>query len=270
MNYIVSLSGGVASAVAADRAIQRYGRENVVLWFADTSWEDEGLYQFLDDCMARWGGDLIRYCDGRTPLQVAEDAQLIPNQRRAPCSFKLKVEPFANWLWRLPKPLTVLLGLDWKEQHRITQRNVWHRQAGKPRRPTGYHHTIHGVYEDYPLMWKPYEFQPYQDIVRSWGIEPPRLYALGAPHNNCGLRCVKQGVSEWNRLRVHFPERFAEVRDWEQAQRAKGGARANYAICRDSTGGDVKPLTLLEIEQRAEPADDEPSMDDMFGCMCSY
>ncbi|HEU5013923.1 MAG TPA: hypothetical protein VFT66_15490 [Roseiflexaceae bacterium] len=257
MNYIVSLSGGVASAVAADRAIQRYGREAVTLWFADTSWEDEDLYRFLDDCMQRWGGDLIRYCDGRTPLEVAEDVKLIPNQRRAPCTLKLKIEPFVKYIKAQPKPLTVLLGLDWKEQHRMV-------------RPKANYEAIDGVTVDYPLMWKPLIYEPYQEIVTRWGIAPPRMYAAGFPHSNCGGRCVKQGVGEWNRLRLWEPARFAEVRDWEQAQRAKGGARANYAICRDSTGGDVKPLTLLEIEQRAQPADDEPSMDDMFGCMCSY
>lgn len=257
MNYIVSLSGGVASAVATDRAIQRYGRENVTLWIADTSWEDEDLWRFVGDCMQRWGGELVRYCDGRTPLQVAEDRQIIPNNRIAPCTLELKIKPFVRYLKAQPKPLTVLLGLDWKEQHRMVA-------------PKRNYEALDGVTVDYPLMWKPLIYEPYQEVVRGWGIAPPRLYQLGAPHNNCGLRCVKQGVREWLRLKRHFPERFAEVRDWEQAQRAKGGARANYAICRDSTGGTVKPLTLLEIEQREMPDDDEPSMDDMFACFCSY
>ena len=41
-SHIVSLSGGIASAVAADRVIGRYG-DDVELWFADTSWEDDDL-----------------------------------------------------------------------------------------------------------------------------------------------------------------------------------------------------------------------------------
>jgi len=28
--------------------------------------------------------------------------------------------------------------------------------------------------------------------------------------------------------------------------------------------------TLVALEQRETPADDQPSQDDMFGCMCSY
>jgi hypothetical protein len=48
---------------------------------------------------------------------------------------------------------------------------------------------------------------------------------------NCGGRCIKQGVREWLRLRYHFPERFEQIKQWELAQRAKGGARATHAIC---------------------------------------
>jgi hypothetical protein len=257
MHYIVSLSGGVASAVAADRAIARYGRDAVTLWMADTNFEDEDLWRFVYDCMERWGGALLMGRDGRTPLEVAEDRQIIPNSHIAPCSAELKIKPFLAFLSDQPKPLTVLLGLDWKEQHRMAA-------------PRKNYEALAGVTVDYPLMWHPLEFRPYQDVVKDWCIAPPRLYALGFSHNNCGGRCVKQGMREWQRLKVHFPERFAEMRDWEQAQRAKGGPRAGFSMLKDRTGGVSVPLTLAELEQREVPADDEPSTDDMFACMCSY
>jgi hypothetical protein len=259
MHHIVSLSGGTASAVAADRAIARYGRDAVTLWFADTSWEDEDLYRFVADCMGRWGGELITHRDGRTPLQVAEDEKMIPNQHIAICSRVLKQEPFRAFLKTVPKPVTVLLGLDWREQHRHEA----------PRRN---YEQIEGVTVDYPLMWKPYGYD-YSAVVRSWGIEPPRLYDYGFPHNNCGGRCVRQGMAEWRRLRVAFPERFAEVRDWEAAQRAEGGPRADRTILRDRSGGTVTPLTLAELEARGEP--DRTGQlalfdvgDDRYGCFC--
>lgn len=259
MQYVVSLSGGIASAVAADRAITRYGRDAVTLWFADTRWEDEDLYRFMADCMARWGGDLITYRDGRTPLDVAEQRSVIPDSRIAPCTFVLKVQPFTTFLAGLPKPVTALLGLDWREQHRM---------AG-PRRNYG---AIDGVTVDYPLMWKPLEYRPYTEVVREWGIAIPRLYALGFPHNNCGGRCVKQGVGEWQRLRLVFPERFAEVRDWEQAQQAIYAARGRkyHTINRQEVDGVRMPLSLVEIEQREMPDEVAETQDDMFGCFCSY
>src|SRR5438105_4476659 len=92
--HSVSLSGGLASAVSAERVISRYGRENTLLWFADTLSEDEDLYRFLQDCMQRWGGVLYWYTDGRTPLEVAAARRLIPCNLAAPCSYELKVKPF--------------------------------------------------------------------------------------------------------------------------------------------------------------------------------
>lgn len=67
---IVSLSGGLGSAIAAERAIQKHGRENVLLWFADVKDENEDLYRFLHDLMKRWGGRLFWYTDGRRPADV--------------------------------------------------------------------------------------------------------------------------------------------------------------------------------------------------------
>lgn len=258
MRHIVSLSGGVSSALAADRAINRYGRENVTLWFADTSWEDDDLHRFLGDCMARWGGELVTYRDGRTPLEVAEGQRIIPNQRVAPCTSILKIEPFARHLKTVAKPVTVYLGLDWTEMHRMDA-------------PKRNYEAIEGVTVDYPLLWKPYEMRNYFDVIRlEWGIETPQLYRLGFPHNNCGGRCVKQGMREWKRLQLTMPERFAAVRDWEQAQRAIGDARADYAILRDRAGGESSPLTLAELETRWQPDEGAPVQVDMFSCFCSY
>lgn len=256
MHYVMSLSGGVASAVAADRAIQRYGRDAVNLRFADTSWEDEDLYRFLDDLMMRWGGTLLRVKDGRTPLEVAEDRQIIPNSQIAPCSSVLKSLPFMDLDRASPKPLTILLGLDWREMHRVERMQAKYASL-----------ATEGMVVDFPLLWKPIEFRPYVEVVTSWGIEIPRLYRYGFKHNNCAGRCVKQGIREWLRLRDVFPERFAEVRDWEQAQRAKGGPRATFAISRERIGGVSTRLTLADLEARATP-DDEMQQDDMFSCMC--
>lgn len=256
--HIVSLSGGTASAVAANRVIERFGLDNVVLWFADTLWEDEDLYRFLDDCSKRWGIEITVSTEGRTPLQVAEDRQIIPNSRIAPCSSVLKQLQFKKFLNDAPKPVTVHLGLDWAEEHRMA-------------RPKAEYEAVPGVTVDFPLTWLPLPNLRYYSTVQEWGIKPPRLYDLGFPHNNCGGRCVRQGIKEWIRLKYAFPERFAEVRDWEQAQRAKGGPRATYAIAKDRSDKQVRPLTLAEIEEREDDVGKGQLFEgDAFGCFCEY
>ena len=257
--HIVSISGGSASAVAADRVINRYGSENTILWFADTLWEDEDLYRFLDDLETRWEKPIVRFTDGRTPLEVAEDKKLIPNSWAAPCSHVLKQIPFKAFLEKQSKPVTVHLGLDFTEEHRHAK-------------PKEIYEGIDGVTVDFPLMWEPLPFMGYTTTIEEWGIKPPRLYQYGFPHNNCGGRCVRQGIKEWLRLKKFMPERFNEVRDWELEQRAKGGARANRSILKDRKGGTAKPLPLAELEEsnKTVQLDIFTYQGDEYGCFCEY
>ena len=257
--HIVSLSGGTASAVAAERVINRYGKDNVTLWFADTLWEDEDLYRFLDDLEKRWDKKIVRFTDGRNPLQIAEDKKLIPNSLAAPCSHFLKQIPFKNFITELEKPITVHLGLDWTEEHRHAK-------------PKEIYESIEGISVDFPLMWKPLLYTNYLDIVTEWGIKPPRLYKMGFPHNNCGGRCVRQGISEWVRLQKYFPDRYDEVEKWEIEQQEKGGARTNRTILRSRTNNESKPFSLKEL--RLKNTDTQVDMfenkGDAYGCFCDY
>lgn len=98
MRHIISFSGALSSALVVERVIERYGKSSVDIVFMDTLVEDEDNYRFMADCQARWGKEIIRLCDGRTPRQVAEDKHIIPNQKLAPCTFELKIKPFTNWL----------------------------------------------------------------------------------------------------------------------------------------------------------------------------
>jgi len=258
MKHIVSISGGSASAVAADRVINRYGKNAVILWFADTLWEDEDLYRFLTDLELRWGMTIERFTDGRTPLEVAEDKKLIPNSLAAPCSHELKQKPFLRYIKGQPKPVTVHLGLSWDEEHRM----------GKPKE---IYESVEGVTVDFPLLWKPIPYLSYTKTVEEWGIKAPRLYELGFPHNNCGGRCVRQGIKEWVRLRRTMPERFDEVSGWEQSQKALGGPRGGRSILKDRQGGEASALTLLDLKERHEDTDQiEMFPGDSFGCFCEY
>lgn len=258
MRYIVSLSGGVASAVCADRAIKKHGKENVALWFADTNWEHPDLYRFLIDLENYWGKEILRFKDGRNPLEVAEDRQIIPSNRIAPCTFELKIKPFREYVESLNKPVTIYLGLDWSEEHR---------QAA----PKKNYEEIKGVTVDYPLIWKPYNFNYFEE-VKSWGIEIPELYTQGFAHNNCGGRCVKQGHKDWYRLLEHYPDEYLKVEGWEVDQRNKGGARVNYSITKDQSGGTITPLTLKELRHRRKETikNEVGEMEDLFSCFCSY
>ena len=89
------------------------------------------------------------------------------------------------------------------------------------------------------------------ESLRARGIEPPRLYAMGFPHNNCGGACVKAGQGHFAHLLKMLPDRYAE---WEQEEQAMRDhlKRDDVAILRDRTGGKSKPLTLKVFRERVQ------------------
>lgn len=237
MNHVVSISTGLSSALTAERVLNRYGSITGV--FMDTRMEDADNYRFMNDCKARWNIPITVLCEGRNPYEVSRAERVIPNQKIAPCTFRLKIEVFRTWLETQEKPLTIHIGYDFTEVHRIEATEKNYRELG---------------YDvDFPLLWKPYEFRPYPQVCREdWNIEPPRMYELGYTHANCGGVCVKQGQGDWIRTLINFPERYAQAEAWEQDMRTLSDKHANYAIVRDQTGGEVKPLTLKELRERHE------------------
>jgi len=129
MKYIVSFSGGIGSFVAAAMTITKHGPENTELVFCDTLIEDPDLYRFLDDAEKVLDIPILRLKDGRNPWEVFRDKRFIGNSRVAPCSVTLKRDVFERHVTAnfkvLPTPnATIVLGIDWTEQHRLDRAKV--------------------------------------------------------------------------------------------------------------------------------------------------
>lgn len=52
-------------------------------------------------------------------------------------------------------------------------------------------------------------------MIQDAGIELPAMYRLGYNNNNC-VGCVKGGMGYWNKIRVDFPGRFAQMAKMER------------------------------------------------------
>ncbi|MEW1754140.1 phosphoadenosine phosphosulfate reductase domain-containing protein [Streptomyces angustmyceticus] len=256
--HIVMWSGGITSWATARLVVERHGKANTTLLFADTNAEDEDLYTFNDLASAHLGVPITRVADARErdPWQVFEDARWLGNTRIAQCSHALKQEPCRVWLKENTDPADaiVYVGLDWTEPHRIPA-------------------IVEG--------WKPWPVEmpltepPYRDKeqllaeAQAAGLPRPRLYRLGFAHNNCGGSCVKGGQAQWARLLEVFPERYARAEAAEQKMRRLLGK--DVSILRDRTGGDTKPLTLTVLREGIEASrSQQPTFDelDWGGCGC--
>lgn len=254
VRHVVSFSGGLGSWCAARRVIEWYGRRNVVLLFADTKMEDEDLYRFINDSARVFDVPVTTIADGRTPWEVFEDVGIIGNTRLDPCSRILKRELIDRWLTLNcdPTATVVHVGVDWSERHRFD------RMAPR-KRAVGW--TYHAPMIEAPYLTK-------KDMlaeVEAHGIKPPRLYAMGFPHNNCGGFCVKAGQGSFIKLLEQLPERF----DFHAAkERDFMARRGGMAILRDRRGGGTRPLTLHALKDRVR-AGGEVDRFEFGGCGCA-
>ena len=98
LKHIVSFSGGMGSFAEAKSCVDKYGKENVLLLFADTLMEDEDLYRFKDEVVEFLGCELVTLCYGKTPWELFEEQKFVANSRLDVCSRMLKRELLIKWV----------------------------------------------------------------------------------------------------------------------------------------------------------------------------
>jgi len=98
------------------------------------------------------------------------------------------------------------------------------------------------------------------------GIAPPRLYAMGFAHNNCGGFCVKAGQGHFATLLRELPERYAEHEANEERIRVFLGK--DVSMLTDRRGDGVKkPLTLRALRERIQSGAQIDAFE-IGGCGC--
>ncbi|WP_033355465.1 hypothetical protein [Kitasatospora aureofaciens] len=238
--HIVQFSGGIGSFAAALRVVERYGPENTTLLIADTLIEDPDLWRFSRAASQALGAPLVRVADGRTPFRVFHDIQFLGNSWKAPCSLHLKIRPCLDWLTQNadPENTTLYIGIDSsvKDRARIPP-------IARNWQPWRTEFIL--CAEGEPELTK----DELLEEARNFGVEPPRLYALDYPHNNCGGLCVRAGKAQWLHTLRTFPERYAIAEAEEEAFRAKHG---DYSILKEQRNKVVYRLTLRELRLREE------------------
>jgi 3'-phosphoadenosine 5'-phosphosulfate sulfotransferase (PAPS reductase)/FAD synthetase len=261
MKRVVMFSGGLGSWMTAKLVAEKYGTDNLTLLFADVKGdstsphvgEDEDTYRFINEAAANVGGELVAVKDGRDIWQVFKDDRFLGNSRLANCSKLLKQKPCREWLEANTDPAntTVYVGIDWTETHRMSAivkgYLPWAAEA--------------------PLTEAPYLTRDQVTAAcEAEGIEIPRLYKAGFPHNNCGGFCVRAGQAQFELLLREHPERYEFHEAKEQEIRDYLGK--DVSILTSRAGGTRTPVTLRRFREDLER---QPSMFDEFdfgGCGC--
>jgi len=190
----------------------------------------------------------VKIQDGRTPFEIFRAQRFLGNSRIAPCSKILKQKVARKFIESnyLPSQVTLFVGIDWSEIHRL------------PKIKTGWlPFTVEA-----PLCEPPYgDKLSWMVQIQDLDIEIPSLYSKGFPHNNCGGGCVRAGKAQWRKLLQLYPDRFSQWENHEQEMREMLGK--DITILRNST--------LKELRASVEKESEYGIQIDLFdfgGCGC--
>jgi 3'-phosphoadenosine 5'-phosphosulfate sulfotransferase (PAPS reductase)/FAD synthetase len=262
VRWVVSVSSGASSAVAAERTMAKYGKDNVDLVFADTKVEDASNYRFLDDLEKRWGKKIIRVADGRTPEQVWDDKRIIPNDMLAPCTYDLKLKLIIDHVKNLRAQgyaVVMCVGMSVKDIRKKSKIAANYPEWMNKRYPGRLLATAVNwsksnlAYVEVPSLWSPVDMDVLE-TVKSWGIKLPDMYPENFTSANCGGDCPKGGVKHWTRVFTLRPKTFNHREKWETEKR-KDPHFAKYAMLTHRINGVDVPYPLAELRKDIEGRD---------------
>lgn len=229
-------SCGAASAVAAKLAIAKYG--DVVIAYAGVINEHPDNKRFLADC-EKWFGQkiifLINERYGGDIREVFRQRKFLKSHKGAPCTDLLKRQ--VRVLFEEEDDIQIF-GFTSEEQHRAD------RLAAK----NSY------LKAEFPLIEHQLSKGDCLAMIDRAGIEIPAMYRLGYRNNNC-IGCVKGGAGYWNKIRIDFPQQFAE--------RAEDERMVGHSILKRADG---TPIYLDELPPDMGIEVPEPDMECSFFC----
>lgn len=251
MSRVVSwFSCGAASAAATKLALTSPwpdGATEFVIAYCDTGKrEHSDNARFFRDC-AKWFGQEIIVLGNdeyeRDPDVVFRKTRYLVGPGGARCTAELKKS--VRWEFQRPDDI-VILGYT-VEEHAVRMTRT---QASEPMT------RFWSVLNDAKLTKA-----DCLAFVAAAGIELPAMYKLGYRNNNC-IGCVKGQAGYWNKIRVDFPERFAEM--------AKIERELGRTICKREWREDGKrKLERIYLDQLPADLGHYPSEPDIScGILC--
>lgn len=263
--HIVMFSGGASSAYVAKWVVDKYGKEDVILLFTDTQWEDIDNHRFMEDVANYIGIEITRVVDGRTPEDVFFEQHFLGNARTAKCSEELKVKQTLLFIEELRQndfePI-IYFGIGPHEKHRAESLTNHYT-----------HLPLDPVEVRFPMINSiASDLKAKMVIEHEWGIKLPRMYELGFHHANCGGKCVRAGMHHFANLYLIWPDRFAEFEDMEERFRQK--FNLDVSMMKKNSGPytlkqfreeKLEKMSLDELKAYAQEKDTET-----IPCFCSF
>lgn len=267
IKYVTMFSGGASSAYVGYKMVQQYGKDNCILFFTDTLWEDKDNYRFMEEIAQYIGIDITYRVNGKTPEDIFFDMGYLGNARLAKCSEILKVRETVYFIEELRnegyEPI-LFFGIGPHEKNRADNlRELYN------------HWAIEPVETRFPMIeiYKG-EVNAKKIIEEEWKIKLPRMYKLGFTHANCGGRCVRGGFKHYALLYRVWPERYKEQEEMEE--RFRNQFHKNVSILKKDQGPYTLKQLRMDFENNPDYLDyllnDNNIDDDTQGapCVCTF
>ena len=270
MKYIVSISGGLGSAEALKRAIEKYGKENVIAIFADVkgdgyhNWlgmpvisrllherfggESRDTYRFIWQLAYHFDIDIIRLESYRSIWDVFANSKSLRMYTGGAFFCKaseiLKRKAIALYIKdNVRGAYKIILGMGWDEEHRIKRANhYWQKVQGLDTEVITLNAEPPVATNEQTALW-----------CKQNEIEVPSAYHSGMANNNCGGGCVQAGQGHFANL---FRVRHEVYMYWAWMEKmVTRYIGHDYTILKDSRGGTTRRLSLYDFVKRIEVGD---------------
>jgi len=182
-------STGVSSFIAT--YLERNNIDKIIYTHINDQHSD--TLRFLHDCEKALGKEIeILQSPYESVNNVIQTFRFINGPYGAKCTDILKKRVRKKWE-KGKKDLTYIWGFDLEEKHRA-DRIV---------------ESMPQFEHKFPLIEQELTKEDCHGMLQRLGIKRPAMYELGYRNNNC-IGCVKGGMGYWNKIRVDYPEVFAE------------------------------------------------------------
>lgn len=214
-------SAGVSSFVAG--YLERETIDKFI--YIDIADQHPDSMRFVKNCEQAIGKpiEILRSSEYSCVADVCRAFRFVASAHGAKCTEVLKKRVRKKWEFENKDyDLTYVWGMDATEKHRAERLEDY----------------MCDVAHQFPLIERGITKEGAHAICQHLGIRRPAMYDLGYHNNNC-IGCVKGGKGYWNKIRVDFPNVFAE--------RAKLEREIGHSILHDANG----PIFLDELDPQA-------------------
>ena len=234
---VVWFSCGAASAVAAKLAVKEYGARCVVV-YCDPGGEHPSNKKFLKDVEEWIGQEIVTLKNKKgykDHFDVFRKTKYLNGIQGARCTVELKKQ--CRFDFQEPDDIHIF-GYTIEEKKRAQNFKL---------------HNFE-LMTDWLLIRKGVSKEDCLGVLWKAGITIPVMYEQGYNHNNC-IGCSKGGKGYWNRIRVDYPDHFAEMASIER--------EIGHSLFRHEDG---TRLYLDKLDPKAGNFKKEPPISCGLGC----